>query len=312
MDYSYLDQEIYRDIKLYSISENQNGLPFFIKRMDECAQEIHRHEYVQIIYVWKGHLKHVIHDNAFDLHRGDIFVIPPYVPHYFIKDDSEYFEIVEFEFTPEYITDQYQTGLSDSGITDFAYLEPFLVVEQDVKPRLNLKGRIQLEIETILGEVFREYETREEGFQLLIRALLQKLLVLVGREFKRSLTGSESQALFDRHRDALQASIDFINLNFASDICLQDAARVAMISQSYYRYLFKQMMQKTFTEYLNDLRISKATSLLERERDKKIIEICYEVGYNNVTHFNRIFRQSTGSSPTAFRKVFLRDKAAPE
>ena len=304
MDYSYLDHEKYKDIKLYRIAENQNGLPFFIIKMDKCAQEIHRHEYVQIVYVWKGRLKHVINNNVFDVFRGDIFVIPPYVPHYFIKDDAEHFELVEFEFSPEYITDRFYTGLKDSGITDFAYLEPFLVVENEVKPRLNLQGRIQLEVENILSEVLREYETREEGFELLIRALLQKILVLVGREFRRSLSGSESQALYDRHRDALQASIDFIGLNYASDISLEEAARVAMLSQSYYRYLFKQMTQKTFTEYLNDLRISKATELLRVDRDKKIIDICYEVGYNNVNHFNRIFHQSTGASPTAFRKLF--------
>jgi AraC-like DNA-binding protein/mannose-6-phosphate isomerase-like protein (cupin superfamily) len=304
MDYGYLDQKKYNDIKLYRIAENQNGLPFFIVKTDICAQEIHRHEYIQIIYIWKGRLKHVINNNVFDVFRGDIFVIPPYVPHYFIKDDAERFELIEFEFIPEYISDRFSTGLQSTGITDFAYVEPFLVVENEVKPRLNLQGKLQLEVESIISEVLREYETREEGFELLIRALLQKLLVLVGREFRRSLTGSESQALYDRHRDALQASIDFIGRSYASDIDLEEAARVAMLSQSYYRFLFKQMTQKTFTEYLNDLRISKAAELLRADMDKKIIDICYEVGYNNVNHFNRIFRQSTGSSPMAFRKLF--------
>lgn len=303
MDYSYLDNEKYKDIKLYTIAENENGLPFFIIKMDRCAQRIHRHEYVQIVYIWKGRLQHVINDNVFDVFRGDIFVIPPYVPHYFIKGDAEHFELVEFEFIPEFISDRFSISVPGSGITDFAYLEPFLVVEKEVKPRLNLQGRIQLEVETIISEVLREYDTREEGFELLTRALLQKLLVLVGREFKRSLAGSESQALYDRHRDALQASIDFIGNNYAFDISLDDAARVAMLSQSYYRYLFKQMTQKTFTEYLNDLRISKAAELLKTCRDKKIIDICYEVGYNNVNHFNRIFRQSTGSTPMAFKKL---------
>lgn len=303
MDYSYLDSERYKDIKLYRIVENENGLPFFIIKMDRCAERIHRHEYVQIIYIWKGRLKHVINNSVFDVYRGDIFVIPPYVPHYFIKDDAEHFELLEFEFVPEFISDRFATSAPGSGITDFAYLEPFLVVEKEVKPRLNLQGRIQLEVESILSEVLREYETREEGFELLIRALSQKLLVLVGREFRRSLAGSDSQALYDRHRDALQASLDFIGSQYASDISLDDAARVAMLSQSYYRYLFKQMTQKTFTEYLNDLRISKAAELLRKSHDMKIIDICYEVGYNNVNHFNRIFRQSTGSTPMVFRKL---------
>lgn len=303
MDYSYLDQPKYRDILLYRIADNRNGLPFFIKKMDFCAEEIHRHEYIQIIYVWKGCLKHVVNGNVFRIFRGDIFVIPPYVPHYFIRDGAEYFELVEFEFIPEYISDRANVGVRESGITDFAYLEPFLVGENEVKPRLNLQGRLQLEVESLLSEAMREYEAREEDFGLMIRALLQKLLVLVGREFRRSLTGSESQALYDRHRDALQASLDFIGSRYNTDISLEEAARVAMLSQSYYRFLFKQMTQKTFTEYLNDLRISKAAELLRAQKGRKVIDICYEVGYNNVNHFNRIFRQSTGSSPMEFRRM---------
>lgn len=302
MDYSFLDKDDYKEIPIIRITVNENGLPFFIIRMERCNEVPHRHEFVQIVYMCRGKLKHVLNNNVFEVYKGDIFVIPPYVPHHFINDSGEKFELIEFEFVPEFINEKFSDEYRDSSFMDFAYLEPFLVVENEVKPRLNLTGSIQLEVESIFCEIIREYETKGMDFQLLIKALLQKLLVIVGREFRKSIERSESHNLFDRHRDALFAAIDYVNNNSLSEISLDDAAKVAMLSQSYFRYLFKLMTQKTFTEYVNDIRIAKAIELLKSRHDMKIVEICYEVGYNNVNHFNRIFRQLTGVTPMAYRK----------
>ncbi len=302
MDYGYLDKEEYKNINTYRITDNNNGLPFFIIRLDKCSQVLHRHEFVQIIYMSKGKLKHILNNNVFEVYKGDIFVIPPYVPHYFINDSEDKFELVEFEFIPEFINEKFSKDYRDNSFMDFAYLEPFLVAENEVKPRLNLTGSIQHEVENILSEIIREYEAKDSDFQLLVKALLQKLLVIVGREFRRNVEGSESQNLFDRHRDALFNAIEYINNNFFYEITLKDAAREAMLSQSYFSYLFKLMTQKTFTEYVNDMRISRAIEMLKTKRDMKIVDICFETGFNNVNHFNRVFRQSTGVTPMAFRK----------
>lgn len=313
MDYSFLDKEEYREIPVIRIEENENGLPFLITRLKQrCNLRPHRHEFVQIIYISRGRLKHALHHTVFNVYRGDIFIIPPYVPHYFIDDDVDPFEIIEFEFVPEFIDERFSADNPDNSFMDFAYLEPFLVVEKEIRPRLKLCGGIQLEVERIFTEIIREYETQESNHQLLIRALLQKLLVLVGREFKRSITGTESQELFDRHRDALYQAITYIDENLSSTVSIEEASRVAMLSQSYFRYLFKLMFHKSFVEYVNDRRIAKASELLRTKPEMLIIDICYETGFNSVTHFNRVFRQTTGVTPTGYRKTVTRlSKTAP-
>ena len=136
-----MDKEEYKDIPVISIAVNNNNLPFFIMRMNTCAQEKHRHEYVQIIYVSKGRLKHVINNNVFDIYKGDIFIIPPFVPHYFIDEYKEKFEIIEFEFMPEFINEKFSTNADDSGFMDFAYLEPFLVVENESETQAKPDGK---------------------------------------------------------------------------------------------------------------------------------------------------------------------------
>ncbi|MEA4889376.1 MAG: AraC family transcriptional regulator [Clostridiaceae bacterium] len=303
MDYGYLDKEEYKDIPLLKIEENRNDLPFFIARLNRGNNTKHRHEFVQIAYISKGRLKHVINDNAFDVFRGDIFVIPPFVPHYYIDEYQDNYELVEFEFIPEFINERFSDEVQDTRFMDFAYLEPFLVTENEMKPRLNLSGSVQTEVEKILAEILAEYDSRDMDFSLMIKALLLKLLILVEREFKSEIAGTEYQGLYERHREAISCAIQYVDEHYAQEITIDEAARISMLSQSYFRYLFKQITHRTFTEYVQNLRINKAIDLLRSRRDMKIIDICYSVGFNNVSHFNRTFRQETGVSPKAFRSL---------
>lgn len=302
MDYSFLDKDEYKEIPVIKITVNKNDLPFYIICMDKCNQNPHRHEYVQIIYMSRGKLKHVINDNVFEVSKGDIFVIPPYVPHYFIDDAKEKFELIEFEFVPEFVNEKFSSDYMDSSFMDFAYLEPFLVASNALRPRLNLAGALMIEVEEILREIIREYEMKEKDFSLLIKALLLKLLIIVGREYGKSVDHSETSNLFERHRDALHSALMFIEDNLDRTITLEETAKTAMVSQSYFRYLFRLMTQKSFMEYVNEQRINKACRLLNIKPYMKVADICTRVGYNNISHFNRIFRQVTGQTPLMIRK----------
>lgn len=305
MDYSYLNNDKYNDTVLYTIKNNVSckyKIPFFVIRMNRCNLIMHRHEYIQIIYISKGRLKHKLNKNCFDVQKGNIFVIPPYVPHQFFNEYNEEFEIIELEFSPEFINENFSLDIDTSTFMDFAYIEPFLVSENQIKPKLNLGGSLQMNVESILEEIIREYEDGEEDFQLIIKALLLKLLVIVGREFKKDIKNTDKYNIFGSHRDALFSAIDFIRLNFCKDIAADDVAKVAMLSQSYFRYFFKLITKQTFKEYLNKMRIAYAIELMNNGDDKSITEISFKVGYNGVSHFNKIFRQQTGLTPSAFRK----------
>lgn len=309
---NYLAEKKHQGIHIVKIEDNKNNLPFFIIKMSTCNRNIHMHQFIQIVYMCKGRIKHVINNNAFDVSKGDIFIIPPYVPHFFIAPPDEKFELIEFEFIPEFINEKFSMlrkkknhegiNMINSSFMDFAYLEPFLVSEHEVKPRLNLTGSNQIEVEKILNEIILEYERRELDFELMIKALLLKLLVIVCREYKTQNIGTEFDDILSRHRDALYEALEYINNNFTRNITIEDAARVALLSQSYFRYLFKQLTQKTFTEYINSLRITRALDLLKNNPQMKVVDICFEVGFKSVNHFNRIFRTETGFTPMQVRK----------
>ncbi|HCS76152.1 MAG TPA: AraC family transcriptional regulator, partial [Clostridiales bacterium] len=233
--------------------------------------------------------------------KGDIFVIPPYIPHRIIELEDSCAEIFEFEFMPSFINQGFKDIQNAESFFDFAYIEPFLVSENLVKPRLNLVGRKQIEAEDILNEALREYIGKKPGYILLIRSLLLKLLVLVGREFTVNLENVESFPIYDRHRDSIISAMRYIDAHYIEDLSIEEVASVFALSPSYFSSLFKNITSRTFTEYLNNIRISKAKELL-KNTDKKVIDISYDVGFNNVYHFNRMFKQQMGISPLEYRK----------
>jgi len=92
----------------------------------------------------------------------------------------------------------------------------------------------------------------------------------------------------------------FVNTNFKRPIPLDEIAeKVSMTVPAFCRY-FKKSTNKTFTQFVNEFRIVHATKLLA-ENHSSITEICFESGFNNFSHFNKLFKKFTGSSPLKYR-----------
>lgn len=285
------------------MEDNRNELPFFITRysMFHEAKPLHRHEYMQINYVAAGKGTHMINQTQFPIMRGDIFIVPPLVVHSLSSDADKPMEMIEFEFEPTFINQNFNNIENIESFFDFAYIEPFLLAENKVKPCLNLIGQNQIEVESLLTEAILEYKQRQPGFVLMIRALLLKLLVLAGRAFTQDVRQSDQYSIFSRHHDAIFASLQYINEHSSADLKSEEIARKFNLSTSYFRFLFKSIVARTFTEYLNDIRLAKALERLKKA-DLKVIEICYEVGFNNINHFNRLFKHKYGMSPSSYRQ----------
>lgn len=310
MEHGFVDNEQYKDIPLLRMADNHHGdLPFYIRKysLKDFSTGLHRHEYMQINYVYRGSGKHYINDFSFDILKGDIFVIPPYIPHRIYADSEEEIGIFEFEFEPGFINQSFNSIENAEPFLDFAYIEPFLVSETHIKPRLNLSGKTQVEVEDILHEVMKEYGEKESGYILLVKALLLKLLVMVGRMFTKDLEDSEPHGVFGHQRNAIMGAITYINDKYMEDLSASEVARKFMISPSYFRYLIKSITSKTFTEHIHHIRISKAMDLL-RTTDQRVLDISLDVGFNNVNHFNKVFRQVTGVTPLQYRKGSRKDE----
>jgi AraC-like DNA-binding protein len=93
---------------------------------------------------------------------------------------------------------------------------------------------------------------------------------------------------------------DYVAHHQSGPIKLAQIARSLNISAFHFCRTFKQSTGLTFVEYLSRVRVEKAKSLLHQS-DLRVSEIAYEVGFQSITHFNRVFRKLVGCSPTVFR-----------
>jgi len=97
----------------------------------------------------------------------------------------------------------------------------------------------------------------------------------------------------------------FMNNHFAENITLADVAREAGLSRFHFCRLFRQEAGVLFHEHLTRLRVQHAKTLLA-DRNRRISEVAYGVGFNDLSHFDRTFRKMVGRSPSEYRSSLQR------
>jgi|SRR5213592_4389256 len=92
----------------------------------------------------------------------------------------------------------------------------------------------------------------------------------------------------------------FIEEHHTEDLSLGQVAQAVHTSIFYFCKLFKKVTGLNFTEFVSRTRVEKAKNLLLNP-NLRISEIAYEVGFQSLTHFNRVFKKTVGESPTEYR-----------
>lgn len=99
---------------------------------------------------------------------------------------------------------------------------------------------------------------------------------------------------------AVSRARQFIQEHQSDDLSLNEVAKAVNTSTFYFCKLFKRTTGLNFTEYLSQVRVEKAKSLMPNP-GLRISEVAYQVGFQSLTHFNRVFKRITGQSPTGYR-----------
>jgi len=104
-----------------------------------------------------------------------------------------------------------------------------------------------------------------------------------------------------RHTRVFTKAKEFIWSNYNQDISLKKTAETVRINPFYLSHLFRKEMGISFLEYLTSVRLSIAKKLLQ-QTSMSIMEICLEAGYQDPSHFAKIFKKKEGIRPTEYRK----------
>jgi AraC-like DNA-binding protein len=267
------------------------------RKRNDFSFPIHFHpEYeINFIHNAKG-AKRIVGDHIGEIDNYELVMVGPNVHHCwenFKNDKSK---------TLHEITIQFPRNLFDSLLLNKNILKP-------IKELFRASNRgILFSKETILNVEKRiNFLSKKSGFDNFIE--FQSLLydLAVSRD-QKSLTNLSFEGQADFHNsERIEKVYNYVKNNYGSKITIEDAAATINMTVISFSRLVKKRTGKTFTEFVNELRLGHATRKLI-ETNNNVSEICFDCGFNNISNFNRIFKKKQNCTPSEFRENFAGTK----
>lgn len=253
----------------------------------------HWHEEIEILVVTKGSAVLILNNDRYELKEGYVAFILPNHLHLVTVLLGDTFDFYAIVFHPDllssFIQDVIQQQYFDSVLQE-NILFPTVLSAQEAK---------EFGIADVLSDIYALFAKKEPCFELLIKARLYVVWSLY------YLHGTSSASVSERTSDyriaLVKSIIDYIHTHYESQITLDILAAYFHLSREHLCRLFKKMTRMSPIEYLNFYRISTSTRLL-RETDHEISDIALEIGFNNISYFNRTFKRYMHVTPGEYRK----------
>lgn len=262
------------------------------------CQETHSHEYVQIWYVVSGSCTHIVEGAEYPLRAKNIFVIPPFVEHG-LKDERDNFTIICCEFPAELITGDNLFDPAGRGLLRYTCIESFAAVLSRTRPCHTPGELSRVMLEQLLDEMLAEYDRRAEYYEIILKADVLKLLTLLARDYSEAM--ADGGAIVRSYSAYIDKAVAFIEENFRDKLHIEDAAKAASMSVSYFSYFFRERTGRSFREYVSQRRIEAAKVILLQ--GGTAAEAAAGAGFPDTAYFNRVFKKTQGVTPSAFRRI---------
>ena len=159
-------------------------------------------------------------------------------------------------------------------------------------------------VDIVLRDLLRETQTRAPGFEMAIRADLCRLFLWAARQALRSGNQTEFRNIDDAALMTLRRAYSYIDANSAQPLSMEEVAAHCGMKYTAFSRFFARYTQKSFPEYLTEVRLKKATILLTTTQDS-VTEIALTAGFSTSSYFIQRFRRKHGVSPGRFRRQFL-------
>lgn len=254
------------------------------------------HPDIELLLVIRGTGTRIVGDSIERFNPGDLVLIGENVPHvwysdkkYMRKDNNLSSEIIFVLFKKDVFGESFWQLPESKSILDLIQLS-----QRGIK----IEGKTKIPVSAFMKSI-----SKASGFKRI--ALLFSMLeeIASGKEYQL-LSSPTARGMINQHdSDRLNKVYKYIISNYQEDLPLEKAASIANLSPAVFCRYFKKRTNKTFIQFLNEIRIKHACRLLVEE-DHSVASICYTCGYTSVSYFIKKFKEITGYTPLNYKKRF--------
>ncbi|PXY01256.1 AraC family transcriptional regulator [Marinifilum breve] len=249
----------------------------------------HYHPEFELIFIEKSHGTLVVGDCIDHFNDGDMIFIGPNTPHIMKNDDLFYSKESE-----ERVIAWVVHFKEDSFGKEFFLLPEMRRIKEML---INSFKGIRIEGSTKYKIIQHLKNLHTSDYSQRIIVLLQILqLIAQSEDLEYLASDSFVESFKQSSNQKLYKIYEYVSENFQQKIDLEEAAKIANMSKTAFCRFFKSKTQKTFSEFLNEMRINYAQKLLA-EGKLSVSQIAYECGFNSPSYFNKQFKAFTGKSP---------------
>lgn len=257
--------------------ENCSNLPYW-----------HCHPEYEIVFISNGKGKRQIAEHISYYEDGDLIFLGPNIPHLGFAQELH-------ESHQEFVVQMRGDFLGN----DFLHRPEMASVQQlfeRSKSGVIFYGHTRWEVGQILGRM-----ADLDNFNRLVELLRVLQIMATSQEFEPLNINYLSAEVKPQDHLRMRQIFEFVEENFQRQF-LQDevASHINMTTPAFCRF-FKKLNHKVFTDFLNEYRVARACNLLAGH-SHSISLVCFDSGFNNLSHFNKQFKQVTGKTPSDYRK----------
>jgi AraC-like DNA-binding protein len=251
--------------------------------------KLHQHEEIQISYIKKGEGTIIVGDTITAYGAGDIIILGSYLPHVF-RSEVGSVKVTSVMQTIFFTANTFGHGFFD--LPEFKKMKPFFNAMQN--------GLILKKAKLEIGKQFDQFKQANDYDRLIVFLKLMKVLSLA--KLKALSSFVYDKPFTDLEGKRMRKVFEYVMNHYHTAVTLEKAAAVANMTKHAFCRYFKVRTNKTFFQFLIEIRIEKAASLLSKNADLTVLEIAELCGFNNMSNFNRQFKVVKQLSPLHYRK----------
>lgn len=254
---------------------------------------LHSHTFFELLYVYDGTCSQKLQHTEFQLHTGDVCIIPPGIEHAIAVNDESI--ILNVLIRKDTLHNIFYNFLNTENILSAFFLNN--IYAQKANDYIIFHTGSDLEIQR--GFLYMLWETINK--RLYCYQMIGNTLMLVFGLLIRNYENTVDMPIFSKKEDVQRfALLQYIQEHY-STVKLEDVARKFHYTPEYTSKLIRETTGMTFTEITQRIRIEKAQDLLTNT-NLPVASISDEVGYDSPEYFIRLFKKHTRMTPSAYRK----------